>query len=143
MAKYRDFTFRQGQYARAEEFTDTSAIILAIRNILLARQGNYPFNPAFSFYQGQSIEQFQFDLLDDEQISQISSILSSRIAEYIPDLSDVAINIDIITDDDGIVNGGRNMLGISISSKLNASPLSMHFLLYQVDGELQIINETN
>lgn len=141
MARYRDFIFKQGQYTRAEEFTDTSAIILAIRNILLARQGNYPFNPSFSFYNGESIEQFQFDLLDQEQIDQIKSILASRISEYIPDLSDIAISVEIVNDESGVVNDGRNMLGISISSKLNASPLVLNFLLYEINGELTIINE--
>ena len=139
MAKYRDFTLQESSFIKAEEFTDTSAVILAIRNILLSRKGNFPFTPAF----GMNIEKYQFDLLDDVQIEAIKSELSRHIAEYIPDISSVSINIEIVKDEDGIVNEGRNMLGITIASKINASSVSSSFLLYERNGELAILNETH
>lgn len=139
MAKYRDFMFQQSNFIKAEEYTDTSAIILAIRNILLSRQGNFPFTPAF----GMNIEKYQFDLLDDVQIEAIKAELSRHIAEYIPDISSVSISVEIVNDESGVINEGRNMLGISIASKINAESISSSFLLYEKNGEIAILNETH
>jgi len=123
----------------ATEYTDTSAIILAIRNILLSRKGNFPFTPAF----GMNIEKYQFDLLDEAQIEAIKSELSKHIADYIPDISSVKVSVEIVNDDDGIVNEGKNMLGISIISKVDSEAISSSFLLYEKSGELTILNETH
>jgi len=139
MAKYRDFMLEQSNFIKATEYTDTSAIILAIRNILLSRKGNFPFTPAF----GMNIKKYQFDLLDDIQIDAIRSELSRHIAEYIPDISSVNVTVEIVSDDDEIVNEGKNMLGISIASKIDAGAISSSFLLYEKDGELTILNETH
>lgn len=139
MAKYRDFMMKQSNFIKAEEYTDTSAIILAIRNILLSRNGNFPFTPAF----GMNIQKYQFDLLDDVQVETIKSELARHISEYIPDISSVNVSVDIVNDEDGIVNEGKNMLGITIVSKVNSESMTIPFLLSEVSGELTILNETH
>ena len=92
MAKYRDFMLQQSDFIKAQEYTDTSAIILNIRNILLSRKGNFPFTPSF----GMNVEKYQFDLLDDIQIDVIRSELSKHIAQYIPDISGVNVSVEIV-----------------------------------------------
>jgi hypothetical protein len=140
MAKYRDFMLQQSDFGKADEQIDTTAIILQIRNIILSRRGNFVLSePTF----GMNIEKYQFDLLDDIQIETIKSDLSRHIAEYVPDISSVNINIEIVKDEDGIVNSGKNMLGIIVSSKINASSISSSFLLYEKSGEIAILNETH
>lgn len=139
MATYRDFMLQQSDFTKALEYTDTSAIILGIRNILLSRKGNYPFTPSF----GMNIEKYQFDLLDDIQVQKIKSELSKQVSQYIPDISGVIITVEIVQDEAGVVGDGGNMLGITIVSKLNAEDISSSFLLYEKSGELVIHDETH
>ena len=139
MAKYRDFTFDQGVYGRAAEYTDTSAFILAIRNILMSRPGNYPFNPSF----GMNIEKYQFDLLDDIQLNEIKTELNQQIARYLPAFQDIQVDVRKVTDIDGVDADNREMIGISVISKVNAQSLVGTFLLYKRNGTLNIINEVH
>jgi phage baseplate assembly protein W len=139
MAQYRDFTFDQGIYGRAAEYTDTSAFILAIRNILLSRPGNYPFNPSF----GMNIQKYQFDLLDDIQLNEIKSELNRQIARYLPSFQDVQVDVRKIDNVDGVDADNREMVGISVISKVGAETLASSFLLYKRNGTLNIINETH
>jgi len=139
MAKYRDWMFQQSNFVKASEYTDVDAIILAIRNILLSRKGNYPFTPSF----GMNIEKYQFDLLDQTQLDIIKSELSQQITKYIPDITGIYINVEIVNDETGVINNGKNMLGITISSKLNSQAVNSNFLLYENSGELVLLNETH
>jgi phage baseplate assembly protein W len=139
MAQYRDFTFDQGIYGRAAEYTDTSAFILAIRNILLSRPGNYPFNPSF----GMNVQKYQFDLLDDIQLNEIKSELNRQIARYLPSFQDVQVDVRKIDNVDGVDADNREMVGISVISKVGAETLASSFLLYKRNGTLNIINETH
>jgi phage baseplate assembly protein W len=139
MAQYRDFTFDQGIYGRAAEYTDTSAFILAIRNILLSRPGNYPFNPLF----GMNVQKYQFDLLDDIQLNEIKSELNRQIARYLPSFQDVQVDVRKIDNVDGVDADNREMVGISVISKVGAETLASSFLLYKRNGTLNIINETH
>lgn len=134
MAKYREVTFNEGVYGRAAEYTDSSAIVLAIRNILLTRRGNYPFNPTF----GMNIQKYQFELLDATQLSQIKSELSNQIAEFLPAFQNVEIDVRKVTSEDG-----KEMLGIAVSSKVNGETTTTSFILYEQNGTLEVINETN
>jgi len=138
MASYRDFTFNQGIYGRAAEYVDSSAFILAIRNILLSRPGNYPFNPSF----GMNIEKYQFDLLDDIQLNEIKSELNQQIARYLPSFQDVQVDVKKIDNIDGVDADNREMVGISVISKVNGESLASTFLLYRINGTLNIVNET-
>lgn len=138
MATYRDFTFDQGQYGRAAEYTDASAIILAIRNILLTRKGNFPFNPSF----GMDIERYQFDLLDDVQVAEIKNELFRQISTYMPSFQNVVVDVRKVTDVEGVDADGREMLGITVSSKSGQNATTTTFLLFRKNGTLSIINET-
>jgi phage baseplate assembly protein W len=138
MAQYRDFTFDPGIYGRAAEYTDTSAFVLAIRNILLSRKGNYPFNPSF----GMNIQKYQFDLLDDIQLNEIRSELNQHIARYMPAFQDVQIDVRKITNLDGVDADNKEMIGISVISKVNNQSLASSFVLFKKNGTLNIINET-
>jgi phage baseplate assembly protein W len=138
MAIYRDFTLDQGQYGRAAEYTDSSAIILGIRNILLSRKGNFPFNPSF----GMDIERYQFDLLDDVQVAEIKNELFRQISTYMPSFQNVAVDVRRVTNVEGVDADGREMLGISVSSGSGQNTTTSSFLLYKRNGTLSIINET-
>jgi hypothetical protein len=138
MAKFRDFTFDPGIYGRATEVVDSSAFILAIRNLLLSRKGNYPFNPSL----GMNIEKYQFDLLDDIQLNEIKSELTRQISTYLPPFQDIQIDVRKINNVEGVDADNREMVGISIISKVNAQSLASSFLLYKKNGTLNIINET-
>jgi phage baseplate assembly protein W len=137
---YTDFTFNRGPYARAEEVKDVSAVILAIRDILLTRPGNYPFTPSF----GMNIEKYQFDLLDQTTIDTIRSELQAQIERFIPEFGSVSITVEIVKDDSNLLNNGQGMLGISISSRLRNEPLTTSFLLFRDNqGITKVFNETN
>ena len=138
MATFRDFTFDQGLYGRAAEYTDSSAVILAIRNILLTKKGNYPFNPSF----GMDIERYQFDLLDEVQIGEIRSELARQIATFLPNFQNVVVDVRKVTEAEGVDADGREMIGISVSSKSGQQAVTSNFLLYKRNGTLNIINET-
>jgi phage baseplate assembly protein W len=138
MATYRDFTLDQGPYGRALEYTDSAAIILAVRNILLTRRGNFPFNPNF----GMNVEKYQFDLLDDVQVGEIRAELSQQIARYLPSLQNVSVDVRIVDEVEGVDSDGRRMVGISVSSKVGDRSITSSFLLYRKNGTLNIVNET-
>jgi len=139
MATYKDFAFHIGEYGKAEEFTDASAVILAIKNILLTRKGNYPFNPNF----GMNIEKYQFDLLDQTQLEVIESDLTDQISRYLPNLDNVYVDVQIVEDTANVLNVQQGMIGISISTVINSEPITTNFLLYEEYDVLQIFNETN
>jgi phage baseplate assembly protein W len=137
MAKYRDFSFNRGIYGKAAEYTDAAAVILAIKNILLTRPGNFPFNPSF----GMNIEKYQFDLLDQQQVNIIKSELSDQISKYIPSLNNVFVDVQIVEDPENKLGTGQGVLGIKITSNLNSEPLSIDYLLYKDNDVLNIFNE--
>lgn len=97
MATYKDFRFKKSEYEKAEEYEDTDAIILAIKNILLSKPGNYPLTPSF----GMNVKKYQFDLLDNQTISNIQSELNKNIAQYIPELQGVTAEVRKIEDESG------------------------------------------
>jgi len=139
MAIYRDFTFNQGIYGRAAEYTDTSAIILAIKNILLSRKGNFPFNPSF----GMDIEKYQFDLLDSTKIQEIKSEINQQIARYLPSFQDVLVDVRIIDNAENVDADGRQMIGITVSTRINTETLTTSFLVFKRNGALNVVNETH
>ena len=141
MAKYKDFTLSQSDYDSTAEYTDNDALILAIRNILQSRPGNFPFNPSI----GMDIEKYKFDLLDDQTISNIQAELNRQIAEYMPDLQNIRVSVKAITGDDG-----NTYLGILVSTTMNGSIVDANFLLKENEnnvkiygGTLDVYNEIN
>ena len=132
MAKFTDFQFVQGDYGRAAEYTDDNAIVLAIRNIILSKPGNFPFNPSV----GMNIKQYQFDLLDDTTISNINDELRRQIAMYIPDVGDVKSIITKVEDENGMF-----YLGISIGVNINGEGTTVNFILGQDGKTINVYNE--
>jgi phage baseplate assembly protein W len=137
MPEYTDYTFNYSAYNKAAEYTDANALILAIKNILFSKPGNYPFTPSF----GMDIEKYQFDLLDSTQIETIRSELLGQISKFIPSLENVFVDVRQVEDDIGGVSPQQGALGIVVSSDLNSQPLTTSFFVYKDDGRLNIINE--
>lgn len=132
MAIYKDFRFEPGMYGKLSEYTDSDALILGIRNIMLSRPGNFPFNPSL----GMNIMKYQFDLLDDKTISDIRSELNRQIAEYMPDLQNIEISVQKVTSDKG-----EDFLGIAVSTSKNGKIIDAKFLLSKDRDDVLVFNE--
>lgn len=132
MAKFIDFQLEQGKYGKAVEYDDVNSIILAIRNILLSKPGNFPFNPSI----GMDIRKYQFDILDDETIETIQKELNQQIAKYIPDISNVYIYVDKVLDENG-----TNYLCFSIGSSIDGEDRVANFVMSQNGEDVRIFNE--
>jgi hypothetical protein len=133
MATYRDYILAKGDYGKAEEYTDVEAVVLAIKNLILSKPGNFPFDPEL----GVNIKKYQFDILDDETLSNIKNDINKQITKYIPSLD----NINIIVSK---VNGDNNMtyLGILIEASLNGKNVNTTFTLYKDnEDEVNVYNE--
>jgi phage baseplate assembly protein W len=135
MAVYKDFTLNKSEYNKAEEIEDSTAITMAVKNILLSKPGNYPLTPDF----GMDIGKYQFDLLDDQTISNIKTELSRQISKYIPSLENVFIDVEKV---DSSITGVAGGIGISISSSMNGTKTTDNYLVYSKDSNVYVVNET-
>lgn len=133
MADYKDFRFEPGMYGKLSEYEDSDALILGIRNILLSRPGNFPFNPSI----GMNIMKYQFDLLDDKTINDIKFELNRQIALYMPDLQNIEIKVQKVTSDNG-----EEFLGIAVSTSKNGKIIDAKFLLNKDRDDILVFNET-
>ena len=127
---YKDWTFDMSNYGKLEEYYDNNAIVLAIRNIILSKPGNFPETPSL----GMNIEKYQFDFLDDQTITNIKNELSYQISKYIPSLTGVSIFIDRIDEDN------TSYLCISVQASSDGNNLTANFLIMK-DEEVKIYNE--
>ena len=59
--KYYDAVFEVNDNNKLLEYYDASALVVAIKNILLSRPGNFPLTPSL----GMDISKYQFEALDD------------------------------------------------------------------------------
>ena len=134
MAKYSDFQFKKGNYGTSAEYKDEDAIVLAIRNILLSKPGNFPFNPSI----GMNIKQYRFELLDDQLIRDIQNELDRQIAEFIPSLGNVTVQVVKVEDELMIP-----YLGIAIGANMNGEKITSNFILKQNENNIEIFNEIN
>ena len=134
MAEYTDFQLTKGEYVKASEYYDEDAIILAIRNILLSRPGNFPFNPSI----GMNIKKYQFELLDEQTLADIRSELDRQIAQYIPSLGNVSLYVTKVEADNGLP-----YLGISIGANMNGEKVTSNFIVGQDGDTVKVFNETN
>lgn len=134
MAEYTDFQLQQGEYGKAEEYIDSDAVVLAIRNILLSRPGNFPFNPSI----GMNIKKYQFDLLDDQTISSIESELNRQIGQYIPALGGVVVYVTMVNDEND-----KPYLCISVGADIKGEPTTANFILKQDGANVEVFNEIN
>ena len=119
MATIVGHTFNAGNYGVMETYTGANAKVLAIKNLILARPGNYPETPSL----GINIEKYQFDLLDDQTIDDIKNDMGHQISKYIPDLDNVTITVDKIVEDND------TYLGISVSANTDGDNLMANFLI--------------
>jgi len=132
--RYTDFALESSDYSRAVEYADSNAIILAIRNIILSRPGNFPFNPSV----GLNIKKYKFDILDSNLVFEIQSELDRQISAYIPELEGITTVVKKLEDTDG-----RPYLGIYVSATNDEEEINASFLLTQDDTtqEISIFNE--
>jgi len=139
--KYKDFSFNLGNYNKMEEYTDAPVFVLAVRNILLSKPGNYPFTPGL----GMDIEQYMFDLADENTKSRIESNLNKQINEYIDNAQNVNVQVEILEDPTTDSEGKpliRYILGISVFASVNGENITTNFLLYRDKNILNVYNET-
>ena len=139
--KYKDFSFNLGNYNKMEEYTDAPVFVLAVRNILLSKPGNYPFTPGL----GIDIEQYMFDLADENTKSRIESNLNKQINEYIDNAQNVNVQVEILEDPTTDSEGNpliRNILGISVFASVDGENITTNFLLYRDKNILNVYNET-
>jgi len=135
MGDFRDCSFNRDDYLSTKEYTGTNALVLGVRNLLLSRPGNFPFNPTL----GINIEKYKFELLDEKTISNIKTELESQIIQFMPSIDLVSVNVSKVTD-----KNGKNYLGISIQSLGSDANKNANFLLQEgEDGSIDILNEIN
>ena len=121
---YKDIDFVMNEYGKLKEYTGANAAVLAIRNIILTKKGNFPLSPSL----GLDIENYQFDFLDQTTVNQLKADLLSQINTYVPSLENVSVQVEIV---EGNEDYPGNAIGIMVSAigeneKLNASFLVTH-----------------
>lgn len=142
MANFTDVTLNLGKYRKMEEYVETNAFILAIRNILFTRPGNYPLTPSL----GMDIEKHLFDIGNEDTANKIRIELRDQIGKYISNASNVNVDVQIIEDTNLNERGEpylRNILGISVSALFNGESVSTNFLMYMENSILNVYNEIN
>ncbi len=131
MPRYVDYQMNKDQYGVNEKLFDINAIILAIRNILLSRPGNFPFDPSI----GIDIKKYQFEFLDKETIFSIQTELNKAISKLIPDTTDVTIKVVKVDHDN------NPYLGIAIGAAINEEEIEANFLFGQEGDIVKVFNE--
>ena len=129
--EYRDFSFDTSEYGKCKEYSGAGAVILAIKNILLSRPGNYPFTPNL----GMDIGKYQFSLLDDDSLSSIKTELLHQINTYIPTISSLNIVVGRVADNE-------NAIGIYVSAMDNGEQLETNFVVLQDHELISVFNES-
>lgn len=133
---YYDYMLTPDDSGKATTYSGVDAVILAIRNIILSRPGNYPLTPGL----GMDIAKYEFDLLDKDTLSTIKSELNKQINKYIPTIDNVEVNVSKVEDTDAsgnLVNG----IGISVGLSLDGDTLTANYLVIQDKSEIKIYNE--
>ena len=130
---YKDWTFNSGNYGDMDSYKDANAIVLAIKNIILAKPGNFPLTPGL----GINIEKYQFDLLDDQTLNNIKQELNYQITKYVQSLENVDIFVHKIPNEET----GETYIGISISNNSSENGLTANFLILREEEEIKIYNE--
>ena len=70
----KDFTLNLGKYNKLEEVDEKNAFVLAVRNILLSKPGNFPLTPNL----GMDIEQYLFEPADEYTLNKIGYLRNVR-----------------------------------------------------------------
>lgn len=132
MADYLDYDFRLNEYGGMQTYTGKNAIVMAIRNILLTKPGNFPMTPGM----GLDISKYMQEPADDITLSRIKSELSSQIAKYVPSVDSVTVSVTLVDKEFTDSNGDSEtepVIGISVSA-LGDEAVNANFLVLH-DGE--------
>ncbi|BDE75652.1 hypothetical protein UFVDC4_00082 [Staphylococcus phage vB_SauM-UFV_DC4] len=78
----------QNIYNRQHMLEDMEAMGQTIQNLIIMKKGTYPNTPNL----GVGIEDYLFEILDNETISDITSNINNQISQYIVSSS---VNIDV------------------------------------------------
>lgn len=132
---YRDFTFNNGSNGALEEYSGASAIVLAIRNIILSRPGNFPMNPSM----GLDVTKYEFDLGSSDTLDTIKTDLQKQITQYVPSVSNVSVSVSLVEDDS---QAGRFVLGFKVEADTNEDGFTSYWLIEVQDGIPHVVNET-
>ena len=135
--EYKDFEFEMDEYGKTKEYSGTNAIILAIKNILLSRPGNFPFTPDL----GADIGQYQFELLDDYTLSDIKNNILNQINKFIPAIDNVSVSVDKVESE--VQGEPANAIGISVSALENGESITTNFLIVKNKEILEVYDETS
>ena len=57
---FKDVSLDLGKYKNMKEYTEGNAFVLAVRNLLFTRPGNFPLTPS----KGIDVERYLFELAD-------------------------------------------------------------------------------
>lgn len=136
----KDFTLNQGNYNKMEELSEANSFVLAVRNILLSKPGNFPLTPSL----GMDIEQYLFEIADEYTLNSIKTELNNQINKYISNATNVNVVVELVEDWDQTTgkDNVRYILGISVSANVKGEAVSTNFLLYKDHNLLNIYNET-
>lgn len=134
MSGYKDYGFSVNAYGKCQEYTDKDAIILAIRNILLSKPGNYPMHPSI----GMNIKKYKFEFLDDDTVKSIQSELNRAIADNIPDLKGISAVVKKVESEDGLP-----YLCIALYDSETALDSSASFIINSNCDIVNVFNEEN
>jgi phage baseplate assembly protein W len=98
---------------------DEEAIKFAIKNIVLTRNFERPFNSSI----GSQLNQFLFDQMDDATIILMKQVIANAINNHEPRVTVLSINIDAAPD--------ANMVTVSINFKIlnTDKPYTINFAL--------------
>jgi hypothetical protein len=135
MSDYRDFTFNAGSNGGIEEYDGASAVVLAIRNIILSRPGNFPLTPSL----GIDVTKYAFDIGDSKTLETIKSELQSQISEYVPSVDNVSVDVSLVEDD---ASSGRFVLGFKVAAVTDGGPFASYWLIEVQNGISHVVNET-
>ena len=141
-AVFKDVSLDLGKYKNMREYTETNAFVLAVRNLLFTRPGNFPLTPS----KGIDVERYLFELADKYTAETIKMELQDQINKYISQASNVIVDVQILEDTRPDENGElslRNILGISVAATFNGEPVKTSFLMYEEHSVLNIYNEVN
>lgn len=137
MAKtVKDCTLNLGIHNKAEEVTDAKAVVLAIRNIILSRPGNYPQLPSL----GLDIERYLGEFADSKTANDIKSNLDSQIATYM-DGASIITTVEF-KEADIIDRGLMQVLVINVNATAGDETVDTTFLIFKDGQELCVYNET-
>ncbi len=136
MAEYKDVDFELDEYGKMKEYTGANATVLAIRNIILSKKGNFPFTPDL----GLNVEEYMFEQMDDITINHLKSELNRQINKYVPDINGVIVDVRRVESTDE--EYPYETIGITVSAiDTNGENLSMAFLVKHDHENINVFAE--